>query len=256
MAVACPYCELRIHYKPMPPGDYRPSCPKCLRAFALAVPEPSGAPWPARPLANDTFTPHETGRRLPALDSCDADFPRRHARAAANADPSPLARTNPDLGPRPQSQKPTARIGKPAASDTPSVAVRIELGDEADDAHPPPPKEIRGFRIEREIGRGGMGSVFLARQLSLDRPVALKVMSKRWAADPVFVARFTREAYAAAQLSHPNIVQIYDIGEADGRTFFSMEYVPGRVARGRWCGGRASSTRRRPSGTSSRPPAG
>jgi hypothetical protein len=73
-----------------------------------------------------------------------------------------------------------------------------------------------------------MGRVYLARQLSLDRPVALKVMSKRWAADPVFVARFTREAFAAAQLSHPNIVQIHDIGEADGSRFFSMEYVRGR----------------------------
>jgi hypothetical protein len=74
-----------------------------------------------------------------------------------------------------------------------------------------------------------MGTVYLARQLSLDRPVALKVMSKRWVADPVFVARFTREAFAAAQLNHPNVVQIYDIGEVDRTKFFSMEYVPGRT---------------------------
>lgn len=73
-----------------------------------------------------------------------------------------------------------------------------------------------------------MGAVYLARQLSLNRHVALKVMSNRWAADPVFVARFTREAYASAQLSHPNIVQIHDIGEAGGARFFSMEYVRGR----------------------------
>jgi hypothetical protein len=72
-----------------------------------------------------------------------------------------------------------------------------------------------------------MGTVYLARQLSLDRHVALKVMSPRWLHDPVFLARFTREAYAAAQLSHPNIVQIYDIGEANGVPFFSMEYVRG-----------------------------
>jgi len=73
-----------------------------------------------------------------------------------------------------------------------------------------------------------MGTVYLARQLSLDRPVALKVMSKRWVHDPVFVARFTREAFAAALLNHLNVVQIYDIGEAEGARFFSMEYVPGR----------------------------
>ncbi len=91
-----------------------------------------------------------------------------------------------------------------------------------------PKTEVRGYEIQRELGRGGMGTVYLARQVSLDRPVALKVMSKKWASDPVFVARFTREAYAAAQLSHPNIVQIHDIGEVDSIRFFSMEYVRGR----------------------------
>jgi serine/threonine protein kinase len=87
---------------------------------------------------------------------------------------------------------------------------------------------VPGFQIDRVLGRGGMGTVYLARQLSLDRPVALKVMSRRWADDPVFVARFTREAYAAAQLNHPNLVQVYDIGEVEGTKFFSMEYVAGR----------------------------
>src|SRR5207248_2045361 len=80
----------------------------------------------------------------------------------------------------------------------------------------------------RVLGHGGMGTVYLARQLSLDRPVALKIMSKRWASDPVFVARFTREAYAAAQMWHPNIVAIHDIGEVDGSRFFCMEYVRGQ----------------------------
>lgn len=88
--------------------------------------------------------------------------------------------------------------------------------------------QVPGFQIERVLGRGGMGTVYLARQMSLDRPVALKVMSRRWADDPVFVARFTREAYAAAQLNHPNLVQVYDIGEVEGTKFFSMEFVSGR----------------------------
>jgi hypothetical protein len=88
--------------------------------------------------------------------------------------------------------------------------------------------QVPGYQIERVLGRGGMGTVYLARQLSLDRPVALKVMSRRWADDPVFVARFTREAYAAAQLNHPNLVQVYDIGEVEGTKFFSMEFVAGR----------------------------
>lgn len=90
------------------------------------------------------------------------------------------------------------------------------------------PTNLPGYKIERALGHGGMGTVYLGRQISLDRPVALKVMSKRWSMDAIFVARFTREAFAAALLNHPNVVQIYDIGEADGTRFFSMEYVPGR----------------------------
>jgi eukaryotic-like serine/threonine-protein kinase len=90
------------------------------------------------------------------------------------------------------------------------------------------PAAIPGYRIEGVIGTGGMGTVYLARQLSLDRPVALKVMSSAWASDPVFAARFVREAYAAAQLNHPNVVQIFDIGEHGGSRYFSMEYVAGK----------------------------
>jgi hypothetical protein len=73
-----------------------------------------------------------------------------------------------------------------------------------------------------------MGAVYLARQVSLDRNVALKVMNPTWAKDPAFLARFTREAYAAAQLVHHNIVQIYDIGEERDTPFFSMEFVQGK----------------------------
>ncbi|HEY1189997.1 MAG TPA: serine/threonine-protein kinase, partial [Gemmata sp.] len=78
------------------------------------------------------------------------------------------------------------------------------------------------------LGKGGMGAVLLGRQLSLDRKVAIKVMHPKIAAHPSFVARFTREAYAAAQLTHHNVIQIYDIGEDHGQHFFSMEFVPGR----------------------------
>ncbi len=91
-----------------------------------------------------------------------------------------------------------------------------------------PPNAIAGYRLDGVIGHGGMGTVYLGRQVSLDRPVAVKVMSKEWASDPVFVARFVREAYAAAQLNHPNVVQIYDIGEVHGGRYFTMEYVKGR----------------------------
>lgn len=90
------------------------------------------------------------------------------------------------------------------------------------------PGQLGGYKIVKELGRGGMGSVYLARQLSLDRNVALKVMQPQWARDPTFVARFTREAYAAAQLVHHNVVQIYDIGSDRDTNYFSMEFVDGQ----------------------------
>jgi hypothetical protein len=91
------------------------------------------------------------------------------------------------------------------------------------------PEVLGGYRVMARLGRGGMGSVYRARQLSLDRDVALKVMAHHLASDPTFVARFCREAYAAAQLVHPNVVQIYDFGQQDGLHYFSMEFVDGRT---------------------------
>ena len=91
---------------------------------------------------------------------------------------------------------------------------------------------LGGYQILKELGRGGMGAVYLARQLSLNRSVALKVMRPEWARNATFVARFTREAYAAAQLSHHNIVQIFDFGEDKGTAFFSMEFIDGQTLGG------------------------
>ncbi|MDB4533453.1 protein kinase [Vicingaceae bacterium] len=89
------------------------------------------------------------------------------------------------------------------------------------------PKQLGGYRLVERIGRGGMGTVFRARQMSLDRDVALKVVRSKLAGDPAAIARFTREAYAAAQLTHHNVVQIYDMGDQDGNCFFSMELING-----------------------------
>jgi len=89
------------------------------------------------------------------------------------------------------------------------------------------PRQLGGYRIVRLIGRGAMGAVYEAKQLSLDRTVALKTILTRWADEPASLARFTREAYAAAQLTHHNVVQIYDFGTAAGKHFFSMEWVRG-----------------------------
>ena len=84
------------------------------------------------------------------------------------------------------------------------------------------------YELHRQIARGGMADVYLARDQLLDRPVAVKVLFNEFADDPSFVERFRREAQAAANLNHPNIVGVYDWGEEGGTYFIVMEYVEGR----------------------------
>ena len=84
-----------------------------------------------------------------------------------------------------------------------------------------------GLRIERELGRGGMAVVYLATQLELNRPVALKVLRPGLAFDERHVERFRREALAVARLSHPHIVQIHSVGTSHGHPYLAMEYVQG-----------------------------
>ena len=84
------------------------------------------------------------------------------------------------------------------------------------------------YRILKSIGRGGMADVYLARDLILDNEeVAIKVLRTNYQTDQIAVARFQREARAMAELNHPNIVAIRDIGEEDGQQFLVMEYIDG-----------------------------
>ena len=84
------------------------------------------------------------------------------------------------------------------------------------------------YRLERKLGHGGMATVYLARDDDLNRPVAIKLLAENLAGDRAFRERFLREARLAARLSHPNVVTVYDAGEAeDGRPYIVMEYVPG-----------------------------
>jgi hypothetical protein len=86
---------------------------------------------------------------------------------------------------------------------------------------------IGGYRIESVAGRGGMGVVYRAMQLGLDRVVALKVIAPDLAADPGFRERFTRESRVAASIDHPNVIPVYEAGEQDGLLYLSMRYVEG-----------------------------
>ncbi len=86
---------------------------------------------------------------------------------------------------------------------------------------------IPGYEIEAVLGRGGMGVVYKARHLALKRTVALKMVLGGGHAGPRELARFRIEAEAVARLQHPNIVQIHEIGEADGHPFCALEFVEG-----------------------------
>lgn len=100
--------------------------------------------------------------------------------------------------------------------------------DEDDDAtESDGPVVAPGFRILGELGRGGMGTVYKARQVSLKRTVAIKVLRAGACADAATTARFQAEAEAAARFQHPNIIQVFEVGEHDGVGYLVLEYAPG-----------------------------
>ncbi|MEF2526803.1 MULTISPECIES: serine/threonine-protein kinase [Streptomyces] len=88
-------------------------------------------------------------------------------------------------------------------------------------------KQIAGYRVERMLGRGGMAVVYCAKDLRLDRTVALKLIAPERARDDTFRRRFTHESRVAASIEHPHIVPIFEAGETDGVLYIAMRYVPG-----------------------------
>jgi serine/threonine protein kinase len=91
--------------------------------------------------------------------------------------------------------------------------------------------QIAGYRLEEQIGRGGMAVVYRAYDARLDRPVALKILAPGLALDEGFRHRFIRESRAAAAVDHPNIIPVFDAGEASGVLFIAMRFVQGRDVR-------------------------
>jgi serine/threonine protein kinase/DNA-binding SARP family transcriptional activator/Tol biopolymer transport system component len=156
---------------------------------------------------------YRTGRQAEALDAY------RRAREVLSdelgIDPSPELQ---ELHERILRQDPEL-IVQPTAPAPP--AARTGAGELA------PGTEFAGYRIESVLGRGGMSVVYLAQHLGLERKVALKVLAPQLAEDERFRERFVRESRIAAGMEHPNIVPIYEAGEAEGLLFIAMRYVPG-----------------------------
>ncbi|MCX7009529.1 MAG: serine/threonine-protein kinase [Kiritimatiellaeota bacterium] len=121
---------------------------------------------------------------------------------------------------------PSDREQQTVSSSGESPAVEVSIQGVTDEA--PLSTDFGNYELLEEVGRGGMGVVYKARQKDLDRFVAIKVILAGRLATPEQVQHFREEARAAAQLQHPNVVHIYEAGEVHGNHFFAMEYIAGQ----------------------------
>lgn len=137
-------------------------------------------------------------------------------------DPSPAKTLNPEA----------IRGGRPEADDLAALRAKASIANalfSASVAGPDPVHTLGRYRLERELGAGGMGVVYEAFDPELERSVAVKVLHPQTAADEVARARMVREARAMARVSHPNVIAVYDVGDEDGQVFVAMELVEGQT---------------------------
>jgi len=118
-----------------------------------------------------------------------------------------------------------------SASEAPTEAIGSSSHETGDGRFPPGTVLAERYRVIALLGQGGMGEVYRATDLKLSHPVALKFLPQKTAANQQLLARFHSEVRIARQVSHPNVCRVYDIGEVDGHTFLSMEYVDGEDLR-------------------------
>jgi len=174
-----------------------------------AIGKTKGGGWALKDLGSDRGT-LVNGKTIQAVRLKPGDEIRIGSRRLniVDADATPKASSPKDARPDPAAQAGNKPRQAPSGN---GVSIPIP--------------RIDGYRIVSPLGRGGMGEVYLAVQVSLDREVALKVLSRKVEADSEFVRRFQAEARAAAALNHPNVVTVHDVGESNGVHYLSMEYM-------------------------------
>jgi serine/threonine protein kinase len=210
------------------PGTYKPKCGKCGERFSLTISADPASVALVEKLLESAATVAPAVLEQPTVaDRPVSGFEETISMPAESIAVAGTATLSPTLTGSLSNTRPAA-VGNIDVTE-PGRAQDLTRVERFDPASPLRiPDVLGGYKIVKELGRGAMGSVYLARQLSLDRDVALKVIQSQWAREPAFVARFTREAYAAAQLTHHNVVQIYDLGAQGDINYFSMEYVNGQ----------------------------
>jgi tetratricopeptide (TPR) repeat protein len=226
------------------PGNPTDCCPVCAAEGHLVAANPTPSSQPANE-ARETKRPSPKGPVLEeTLDLISPISPPSNAQPPTT--PNPPAQeitldlpastdqavtldaphTKPASGPLDQTHDvPAPRFGLAESTGGPPVPSKLLEGMLRDRGKAS--TEVEGYEILGELGRGGMGMVYKARQAGLNRLVALKMIRAGVHANPMDLYRFQREAEAVAQLRHPNIVQIFEVGDANGIPFFSLEYVEG-----------------------------
>lgn len=195
-------------------------------AHSSSTPTPAA---PAAPPSQDPHAqdPHATGAFDPNATGGFVTNPPTALRTSVPAS----ANATMDFSAKEQTVAGAASVPKPGVEGTavtPSAGKTVMESTRTPKVTSDVPEVLGGYRLIKELGRGAMGAVYLAKQVSLDRNVALKVIQAQWAKNPTFIARFVREAYAAAQLTHHNVIQIYDLGTEGDTNYFSMEFVNGQ----------------------------
>ena len=280
VVAACPHCQkpVRVQRQRLKPGKFRLKCGACHEAFGMVVgPHLEIRVGKLAGSSEQDELPPEIAATLGMNRPVPATRPPRPTRRPSPGDSGATLSPGESIGGMSGSYTamPTETVsGVSAGGSMAGVTSAPEAGrtggmggsgassfvsppSQAGPSLPPPEvspgDKLNGYEVQKKLGEGGMGAVYLARQMSLDRSVALKVLSPRLSGQPALVSRFMREAYAAGQLVHHNVVQIYDFGKDKPRRgdrvaaaasegpavepgrkepgaevhFFSMEFVDG-----------------------------